>query len=105
MDLTAGKNVRAAKAAATVTAVASAGHDTWLLLGDGTIERHAGKRTDTLAPPAHAWAWIWADSHGRVAVAAPTGEVAIFDGNAWRDAPVTTVAPAAHAGPGPATSR
>jgi hypothetical protein len=102
-DLATGKTTRAQ--AGTIVAAAHAGEAIVLLVrGDHgvTVERH-GARVEVLAPPTGAWALLWADRAGRIAIAAPTGEVAIYADGAWQARPIDTTAPAPR--PGPAAAR
>ena len=105
MDLSANRPI---KAGGEVIAAAAGGRDVWILArasGGLAIERHAAKRTDTTpAPGTAAWTWIWADAKGKAAIAAPTGELAILDGGAWREIALQIALPAARAGAGPARS-
>jgi hypothetical protein len=108
LDL-AGRRTIAALGHGEIVDAGQVGTATWMLVADDhgaiAIEHHDRTTHEVVTPPlTAAWRWLWTDAAGRVAVAAPTGEVVVLERGAWRRAPVAAAAPAAHAGPGPARS-
>ncbi len=101
-DLATGTTTRARGGA--VLAAAHGPDAVWLLVrGDrGVVVEHHGTAVATHVPPPGGWAFLWADRHGQVAIATPTGEVAVLVEDVWEPFTVDTALPAARPGPGAA---
>ncbi|MCE9576873.1 MAG: hypothetical protein K8W52_27250, partial [Deltaproteobacteria bacterium] len=78
----------------------------WLLVkgAHGAVVEKHGAKDETFAPPAGGWQFLWTDRRGRVAIAAPTGEVAVLVDGAWQALAIDPALPAPRPGPGAAHS-